>query len=44
MHVEDEVCRASVGVGDFEEGGAGAVVEEGAGGGVVCAWEEDFVG
>ena len=43
VHIEDEVCGAAVGVLDFLEGCAGAVGDEGAGGGVVCAWQEDFL-
>lgn len=42
MYVEDQICVASVGVLDGEEGGARAVGDEFSGAGVVVAWEEDW--
>lgn len=43
VHVEDQVRRAAVEVGHFHEGRAGAVGDEGAGGRVVVAGQEDLV-
>lgn len=43
MHVEDQVGAAAVEVCDFEERGAGAVADEGAGVRPFVAGEEDFV-
>jgi hypothetical protein len=43
VDVEDEVGGAALEVGDFGEGGAGAVGDEGAGVGPFVAGEEDFV-
>jgi len=43
VHVEDQVRRAAVEIGHFDESAAGAVGDESACGGEVCAWKQDFV-
>lgn len=43
VDVEDQVGGAAVEVGDFAEGGGGAVVDEGAGVGPLVAGEEELV-
>lgn len=43
VHVEDQVCRAAVQVGHFDQGAARAVGDEGSRGREVCSWEQDLV-
>ena len=43
VHVEDQVRRAAVEVGHFDQRAAGAVGDEGACRSEVCAWKQNFV-
>ena len=43
MHIEDQVCRAAVEVGDFNQGAARSVRDEGTRRGEVSAGKENLV-